>query len=221
MKPRTFRNGFTLIEALIGFLIVSLLGGAAYKVFSYIVIQRNRGSVDLEELQGARTAINFLRRDFRCATTLIDDNATLTQRKKARKLPVSESKNFDKKQNFVPIVVSDSEIHFFKQTYETPLLAVKPTTEQVNYRIDKARNCLVRTEVGTEKIFADIKDVRFELYSHPLDQQTPMLLVTMKIDAGKGGHDNQNRFFELTTSLCSSVSNHNLNYEFWNFHGDL
>ena len=57
MKPRTFRNGFTLIEALIGFLIVSLLGGAAYKVFSYIVIQRNRGSVDLEELQGDRKSV--------------------------------------------------------------------------------------------------------------------------------------------------------------------
>lgn len=215
------KTGFTLVEAIIGFLIVSLLGGAAYKVFSYIVIQRNRGSVDLEELQGARAAINYLRRDFRCASPLIAPDATLNQRKTARKLPVSESKNFNSKQNFVPIVISDKEIHFYKQTYDTPLLSLKPNSEQINYRIDKARHCLVRTEVGKEKFFDDIVDVKFELYSHPLKKETPMLLISMKIDAGKGGRDNQNRFFELTTTISSSISNHNLNHEFWNFHGDL
>ncbi len=221
MKLRQCEAGFTLVEAVIGFLIITLLSASAYKVFSFVLAQRNRGSVDLEELQGARTAINYLRRDFRCAAPLINEDATMTQRKKSLKIPVIEADSFDRSRKVTPIVVSGEEIHFFKHNFATLIRSEKPKTEQINYRIDKARGCLVRTGAGSEKVFKDIKAIKFELYSHPLFKETPMLLVTMKVDANKGDRKDQKHFFEISTTISSSMANHNINYEFWNSHSEL
>lgn len=218
MVGKLHKNGFTMVEAIIGILLISLLSLSAYKIFSFILVQRNRGSVDLAELQGARVAINYLRRDFRCAVPLINKNATIAQRKTARRIPAIEANTFDKSQKVIPIVVSDTEIHFFKHTFATPTTSETPKTEQINYRIDKARGCLVRTGLDSENIFKDIKAIKFELYSHPLFKETPMLLITMKVDANKGNAHEQKRYFELSTTISSSIANHNINYEFWNSH---
>ncbi|HMM61455.1 MAG TPA: prepilin-type N-terminal cleavage/methylation domain-containing protein, partial [Candidatus Rifleibacterium sp.] len=80
-------SGFTLVEAMIGMMLVSALLTMSYKVFSYITMQRSRGSVDLQELQGARHAINYLRRDFRCAAPVIAKDATLAQKINALRNP--------------------------------------------------------------------------------------------------------------------------------------
>ncbi|EKD81985.1 MAG: hypothetical protein ACD_39C01534G0001, partial [uncultured bacterium] len=53
------RTGFTLVEAVVGIALATALLVTSYKVFTYIGKQRSRGSVDLQELQGARYAINF------------------------------------------------------------------------------------------------------------------------------------------------------------------
>lgn len=215
-KPR--RCGFTLVEAMIGMMLVSALMTMSYKVFSYITLQRSRGSVDLQELQGARHAINYLRRDFRCAAPVLSDAATLEQKMKAMRNPVVEKKIFIKGGNTVPIIVSDSEIHFFRQLYDTPESVEKPKVEEVNYHMDGARKCLVRSAAGKERVFSDIRGAKFELYAHPLKPQIPMLLVKLIIDADlkdKGGGRN---FFEMTTTISSAVANQNINNPFWHSH---
>ncbi len=208
-------RGFTLVEAMIGMMLVSALLTMSYKVFTYINMQRSRGSVDLQELQGARHAINYLRRDFRCAAPVFADAATIEQKKKAMRNPVVEAKAFNKTGNAVPVVIADSEIHFFRHLYETPETAALPKVEEVNYHMDGARKCLVRSAAGKEQVFSDIRGARFELYAHPLKPEIPMLLVTLIIDADlkdKGGGRN---FFELTTTISSAVANQNINNPYW------
>ncbi len=208
-------RGFTLVEAMIGMMLVSALLTMSYKVFTYINMQRSRGSVDLQELQGARHAINYLRRDFRCAAPVFADAATIEQKKKAMRNPVVEAKVFNKTGNTVPVVIADSEIHFFRHLYDTPETAGTPKVEEVNYHMDGARKCLVRSAAGKESVFSDIRGVRFELYAHPLKPEIPMLLVTLIIDADlkdKGGGRN---FFELTTTISSAVANQNINNPYW------
>ncbi len=132
------QKGFTLVEAVIGVVLAAMLMISAYQVFSYISRQRSRGDVDLQELQGARHAINYLRRDFRSATPQIADTATLEQKRKALRMPIVEASSFSIGNEAVPVLISDGEIHFFKHVYDTPDGVARPATEQVNYRIDSA-----------------------------------------------------------------------------------
>ncbi|MFZ2961018.1 MAG: hypothetical protein WA705_29410 [Candidatus Ozemobacteraceae bacterium] len=207
--------GFTLVETMISLILISGLFGITFKVFSYINSQRAQGSVDLQELQGARYAINYLRRDFRCAVPHLAKTATLVQKKQAARMPVVETKSFVKSDGTVPILISSSEIHFFRQVYNTPDLTSTPATEEINYHIDDARKCLVRSIAGKEKIFPAIKGARFELYGHPLKSDIPMLLVTLVIDADTKQSGAGPNFLELTTTISSSVANQNINNPYW------
>lgn len=214
------RQAFTLVEAMIGVMLISGLLTMSFKVFSYINTQRSRGSVDLQELQGARHAINYLRRDFRCAAPLIAESATLEQKKKALRMPVVEEKSFIKGSEAIPVVIAESEIHFFRHMYDTPETSSRPKTEEVNYFIDSARKCLVRSGAGVEKVFSDIRGARFELYAHPLKPEVPMLLVTLIIDADTKDKGAGRNFFELTTTISSAVANQSINNPWWHISQD-
>lgn len=217
MQADKLKNrGFTLAETIIGMLVISLLMLVTYRVFSYIISQRNRGTVDIQELQGARNAINHLRRDFRGAAPVISSSATLTQRKVARKLPVVKFENFSSNIGYTPVMVSNSELHFFKNSYKTPSDKPKANREQINYRIDTKRKCLIRTCNGVETAFADIREAKFELYSHPVHASVPMLLVSLVIDAESSKNTGARSFFELTTTISSSLTSPGINYPTWN-----
>ncbi|MBU1106329.1 MAG: hypothetical protein KKB51_06650 [Candidatus Riflebacteria bacterium] len=215
------RFGFTLVEAVVGIALATALMVFSYRVFTYIGMQRSRGAVDLQELQGARYAINYLRRDFRSAAPQIANTATLIQKKKALRMPMVEAHSFTIGNEAVPVIIDDAEIYFYKHLYSTPDSAREPSTEQVNYRIDGARKCLVRSVAGVEIVFKDIKAAKFELYAHPLAPEVPMLLVTLRIDADQkdikaGGRE----YFELTTTISSAITSQILNNPFWHISQD-
>ncbi|NCB38880.1 MAG: hypothetical protein EOM80_08930 [Erysipelotrichia bacterium] len=214
-KKSRINHGFTLVEAVIGMMLISGLLIMFYKAFTYIGAQRARGSVDLQEMQGARYAINYLRRDFRCAAPVIPKTATVAQKKKALHMPIVEAKLFAKGDTTVPILVSDSEIHFFRHLYNTPELSSVIAIEEINYRIDSARKCLVRSGAGKEQVFPDIREAKFELYSHPLKSEIPMLLVTLIIDADLKDAGAGRNFLELTTTISSAIANQNINNPYW------
>ncbi|HEY9071171.1 MAG TPA: hypothetical protein VIV61_13015 [Candidatus Ozemobacteraceae bacterium] len=212
----TQKRGVTLVELAIGVILVAALLGITYKVFSYITNARKRGSVDLQELQGARFAINHLRRDFRCATPFIPKSATLAQKAKAFEMPIVDAKAYTKGDVTVPVLVSPAELHFHRQVYDTPDLTTSPVLEEVNYHIDEARKCLIRTTAGRELAFPGIRNVKFELYGHPLNPETPMLLVTLVVDADADKKGPGTPDLEITTTLSSAVINQNLHYRSWN-----
>ncbi len=212
---RAGKGGFTLVEAVIGLLLVSVLFALVFRIFSHINRQRALGSVDLQELQGARFAINYLRRDFRSAAPMIPKLATFAQKEKAALSPAVEAKSWTKTDSTVPIVVADSEIHFHRQLFDTPDFATTPATEEVNYHIDGSRKCLVRVSAGKEIPFPEVKGARFELYGHPLRPDVPMLLVSLVIEARSKEGAGKTEDLEFVTTISSSPSNHNLHHPFW------
>lgn len=215
-KIRKNASGFTLVEAVVGVVLAMALMMTTYQVFSYVNKQRSRGSVDLQELQGARYAINYLRRDFRSATPQIADSATLAQKRKALRMPVVEAHSFTIGNEAVPVIIDDGEIHFFKHRYDTPENVAKPVLDQVNYRIDNAHKCLVRSGAGADIVFEGIKDAKFELYAHPLAPAVPMLLVTLRINADeKDEKTGAHKYFELTTTISSSIASPFINNPHW------
>ncbi|KAF1083263.1 MAG: hypothetical protein GQF41_0041 [Candidatus Rifleibacterium amylolyticum] len=221
------QRGFTLVEAVIGVVLAAMLMISAYQVFSYISRQRSRGDVDLQELQGARHAINYLRRDFRSATPQIADTATLSQKRKALRMPIVEASSFSIGNEAVPVLISDGEIHFFKHVYDTPDGAAKALTEQVNYSIysyrenNQDKTCLMRSVAGQNIMFKDVKDARFELYAHPLNPALPMLLVTLRINADqKDDKTGDYKFFEMTTTISSAITSPFINNPYWHIAQD-
>ncbi len=227
LRRKADRRGFTFVEAVIGILLATALMFTSYSVFSYVSKQRSRGSVDLQELQGARYAINYLRRDFRSATPQISDSATLSQKRKALRMPVVKASEFTIGNEAVPIVVSANEIHFFKHVYDTPEGAARPLTEQVNYSVHSYREnnedkqCLMRSVAGQNIMFKDVKGARFELYAHPLNPALPMLLVTLRINADqKNEKTGDHQFFEVTTTISSAITGPFINTPYWHVNQD-
>jgi type II secretory pathway component PulJ len=222
MSPRNSnsRCGFTFIEVAMGTLLISLLLTMSYKILSSITNQRNRGSVDIQELQGARRVINYLRRDFRCAVPNIPSSLTIEQKKKARRMPIIQEKFFKKGSEAVPILIGDSEIHFFRQLYTTSELTLLPATEEVHYRFDETHKCLVRSTPGSEIRFPHLKGIKFELYAHPLTPSMPMILVTLKIDDDSQNQIGSHTIFEMTTTISSAITNQNLNNPYWHSNSD-
>lgn len=214
---RAGKGGFTLVEAVIGLLLVAVLFALVFRIFSHINRQRALGSVDLQELQGARYAINYLRRDFRSAAPMIPKLATFAQKEKAALSPAVEAKTWTKSDSTVPIVVADSEIHFHRQLFDTPDFATTPATEEVNYHIRKegSRQYLVRVSAGKEISFPEVKGARFELYGHPLRPDVPMLLVSLVIEAQSREGAGKTEDLEFVTTISSSPSNQNLHHPFW------
>lgn len=206
------KSGFTLVEIIIVALLALSLIIMSFKVFSFIQHQRTRGSVDLQELQGARLAINYLRRDLRGAVPKIAATATLEQKRKALQMPMVKAEKFDKSSGNVPIVVADEEIHFFKYVFKST--SVLPELEEVNYFIDKKRKCLVRAGAGAEKVFPDIKGAKFELYAHPLKKEMPLLRVNLLIGTKKGEQISAENM-EITTTISSAIISQNLNNTYW------
>ncbi|HAE37762.1 MAG TPA: hypothetical protein DCG57_03885 [Candidatus Riflebacteria bacterium] len=221
------QRGFTLVEAVIGVALATLLMFTAYQVFSYVSKQRSRGGVDLQELQGARYAINFLRRDFRSACPQIAAKATLEQKRKALRMPLVEANAFTIGNEAVPVIISDGEIHFFKHVYNTPEGVAQPATEQVNYSIyrykenNEDKQCLMRSVAGQNIMFKDVKAARFELYAHPLSSAVPMLLVTLSINADqKSEKTGEHKFFEMTTTISSAITSPFINNPYWHISQD-
>ena len=210
------KKGFSLVELMVVLVISSILATTAYKIFSFTIYSRNRNSVELQELQGARTAINYLRRDIRCAAPFVPKSSSIKQRRKSVQEPIMNASYFPQKAAVIPILVSESEVHFFKYNYGSKSLTQQIEMEEVNYRFDKKRKCLVRTCAKKEKTFKDIKAARFELYTHPLGNNTPMLLVTLEIKSGGNLESSSDKSFILSTTICSAITNQNINYLNWN-----
>ncbi|RCK81552.1 MAG: hypothetical protein OZSIB_0686 [Candidatus Ozemobacter sibiricus] len=208
-------RGFTLVEAVIGMMLAATLLAICYRIFTHINRQRALGSVDLQELQGARFAINHLRRDFRSAVPRIARTASLAQKERAVRNPAVEARSYNRSPDVVPIVVAEGEIHFFRQVFDTPETTASPILEEVNYRIDPTRKCLVRTSAGKEQVFPTIRGARFELYGHPLAAEIPMLLVTLVIEATNKEGAGTTEMLEMTTTISSTVAAQNINQPSW------
>jgi type II secretory pathway component PulJ len=180
MKTKS-KRGFTFVELLvtIGISMIAFL-----MIYRFLTSTRHHymyGTVNLQNLQEGRLAINYLRRDFSCACPRLEDPATdgYVNLQKARKqifstasMPSVSSSNL--------IQVEPHGLLFYKYAYQSP--DFQPRVELVRYEFDGSAKTLMRIgQDGKTQKFTGIEDVEFKVYVHQINPGIPVLWVRLKI----------------------------------------
>ena len=212
MKSKINKFGFTLAEVAIAVGMASALLILVLQMSSSVRNDVAKGTVDLQNLQSARTVINYLRRDFTCAIPYYSQNESVEIKDEVRTDPmVYVPGAYDYKHQTRPIVVRQFDISFSKKEFDSSGNVV---TKNIQYVFDQHSQTLVRGDgSGNNKVFKDIKYIDFNLYYHPLNDSVPMLLVTMKVETKEA---NKTNVLDLKTTICSNITNRDIVNLDWN-----
>lgn len=207
------KKGFTLVETMVAVGLASAIIFLVIRLSSVIRGDVAKGTVDLQNLQDARVVINYLRRDFSSATPLYDTNEKKEIRDEVRTDPVLYASSYSKHSSR-PIVLNSHDIIFCKTTADS---AGNRTREEIQYSFDPASKVLNRHSASGNRTFKGMEDIKFDLYYHPMNDEVPMILVTMKI---KTEEAHETKELDLTTTICSAIVNHDVTNLEWNWSGE-
>jgi len=218
---RLLTRGFTLVEISISVGIALIVLLMIYRFLSNTRHHYMYGTVNLQNLQEARLAVNYLRRDFSCACPRIGDPAStgyVNLQKTRNQVFVSASfPALDASQGEL-IQIDDHGLHFHKFVFGSP--DVEPRVELVRYDFDQAAKTLMRfSEDGKIQKFTGFEEVEFKVYTHQLNPGVPLLWVRMKVHEGENiyGKDSIGKALELTTSISSPFLTSSVNNKFWRY----
>ncbi len=210
------KRAVTIAELAVGLLLISLLVGAISNVIRHVRAMFMRGTVDLQNLQEGRLAINYLRRDFSCACPRFSASDDSTMLEKTRRLPILPGNDSIDGKKTASIQIGDNGIQFYRFSFETTDLDPLPTIELVKYSYDPGNRILTRTSPSRMVEFKGIKGISFRVYSHETNPKIPMLWVKLEIQDEEAGKD-LGKPLEITTSLSSSFLESEVNYPYWYF----
>lgn len=220
MKKKTgFKSGFTFVEMIVSMAIAMMAFLLIYQFMSSTRHHYLYGTVNLQNLQEGRMAINYLRRDFSCACPGLEDpdDAGYYAFQKARKQVFATSSGAGAGAGDL-IQVLPHGLLFYKFAFKTG--DEKPKVEMVRYEFDSSAKTLMRTgQDGKTQKFTGIEDVEFKVYVHQLEPGVPLLWVRLKIHEGENmfGSEKIGSALELTTSISSPFLNSNANNPYWRF----
>ncbi len=216
LKPR---SAFTLIEMIASIAVALLVFLMIYKLLSSVRNHYLYGTVNLQNLQDARLAINHLRRDFSSACPRFKDGGAPAGayiyvnrlRKYIFKDPPGWAPQYGD-----PIQVTPNGLSFFRFEFDA---GSKPRVEHVLYTFDAATKTLKRKYKGSERSFKGFEAVEFRLYTHMVNPAVPLLWVRLLIHEGKEmyGSTNIGKPLELTTTISSNFISSSLNNLTWNY----
>ena len=196
--------------ALVAFLMI-------YKFMSSSRHHYMYGTVNLQNLQEARLAINFLRRDFSCACPRFEEGGAGN----FQSIQKLQKQVFDTG-TVIPdakgdlILITDQGIAFHRFRFDSP--DVFPVVERVTYDYDPTTKTLTRrSEDGRVNSFTGFDNVQFKLYTHQVNKKIPILWVSLKIHEGENiyGSEKVGTELELTTSITSPYISSNLSNLSW------
>ena len=226
------RKAITFVELMVCILVASLV----FKViFDFMSNTRNNyiyGVVNLQNLQEARLAINYLRRDFasscpRFNAPTLTDNDKKFDDNEWQKFPNLRGQLFEVSQMDLQsigesdqlITVYDHGLRFYK--FVSDSTGVKPKIELVTYQFDSTSHTLLRTStLKGQQRFSGFEDVEFCLYSHSINPDVPLLWVRFKINEASnvyGANNLEKNTLELTTTISSSFINSSQNNKYWRY----
>lgn len=215
------RTGFTMVEMLVTVGVGMMLFLMVSKFLSGTRFQFMHGTVNLQNLQDARLAINHLRRDFSSACIYFGSNRTANSYKDVRAL---QRKTFSNPGTPVTsptekliTVNSPHEIAFFRFDFASP--GEKPVVERIVYQFHSASKTLTRHSSSRNIEFKGFEEVEFRLFCHRLNPDVPMLWARFLIHEGENiyGTSNIGKSLELTTTISSPFLTSNLQNLPWNF----
>ncbi|HAE39001.1 MAG TPA: hypothetical protein DCG57_10240 [Candidatus Riflebacteria bacterium] len=208
------RQGFTLVEMLVAFSLAVAVIIMALKLSSTVRTNVVAGTVDLQNLQQARAAINSIRRDFLVAHPSIDYSEGTDIREEIRSKPIISASHFSARQKSRPVIIAENEIHLFKSTLDEN---GRKKVEEISYIFDSAEKSLFRVSGDVKKQFSGIENVKFVLYQHQLNKKIPLVWVSLMVTHQEGGESRQ---LEIATTIVSSIIDHDLNNRHWNWNSN-
>jgi hypothetical protein len=216
------RKAISFVELMICVIISALV----FKIiFDFMSNTRNNymyGVVNLQNLQDARLAINYLRSDFATACPMFTDpkedskNGFVNLQKARKQLFVTSKTNNDIKGELIQI--HEHGLMFHKFVYGS--FGENPKVESVTYQYDKTSKTLTRTsDTKGTKVFNGIEDVKFALYTHEINPDVPILWVKISVHESSNmyGSEKIGKAVELTTSISSSFINSSQNNKYWRY----
>lgn len=203
--------GFTLVEVLIGSVIISLILAMLSKTTGFVRSNVIKESAELQNLEIARNVINSIRRDYAVASAEYDSNDSFSDKYMVQLMPVvSEASN---NSGSKPMRINDNSILIYKKL-------IDGTYEHISYKFNKNKGYITRkSDKGKEKRFNDIKDAKFAVYFLQKDlnyTNTPLLWVSITVENGIGENKKE---LNLVATIASNVIVKELTNCFWNNEG--
>ncbi|HOY67253.1 MAG TPA: hypothetical protein PLP29_10200 [Candidatus Ozemobacteraceae bacterium] len=218
-RPFRGRTAFTLVEMIASMAVAFFIFLLIYKLLAGVRSHYMYGTVNLQNLQDARLAINYLRRDFASAcprfksVTGASDGYLYVNR--LRKNIFKDPPAWDPRYGD-PIQVTPNGVAFFRFEFDA---GARPNVEQVQYQFDAATKTLKRKYRGAERVFRGFETVEFRVYTHMVNPGVPLLWVRLLIHEGQQmyGSTNIGKPLELTTTISSNFVSSSLNHLTWNY----
>jgi prepilin-type N-terminal cleavage/methylation domain-containing protein len=219
MKINLNKKAFTLLELIIAVSIALVAFLMIYKFLSGTRHHYMYGTVNLQNFQQGRLAINYLRRDFSCASPRLEnpDDIGYTDFQKTRKqIFLTPSWSSDGGDGLIQIMPHGLLFHrlMYNSVNENPVVAM------VKYEFDASSKTLIRTGAdGKKQKFTGIENVNFKVYTHQLNNRVPVLWVKLLIHEGDNTHgkDSIGKALELTSSITSPFINSSVNNKYWRY----
>ncbi|MDD3147096.1 MAG: hypothetical protein PHD82_07325 [Candidatus Riflebacteria bacterium] len=213
------RQAFTFVEMTLSVAISLVVFLMIYRFLSSTRHHYMYGTVNLQNLQEARQALNNLRRDFSCACPRIEDPdiaGYVTLQKVRKQVFVTSSWPSSTEGDLIQI--HPHGLMFYKFAFGST--GEKPEVELVSYEFDPVAKVLIRRSKGDRiQKFTGFEDVDFRLYAHRLNPKVPVLWVSFKVHEGENiyGKDSIGKALELTTSITSNFITSSVNNKYWRY----
>lgn len=213
------RRAFTFVEMSISVGIALVVFLMIYRFLSSTRHHYMYGTVNLQNLQEARQALNYLRRDFSCACPRIEDPDVagyVTLQKVRKQVFVTSSWPSETEGDLIQI--HPHGLLFHKFVFGSP--DEKPRVELVSYEFDSVARVLIRrSQDDRVQKFSGFEDVDFRLYTHQLNPKVPILWVRFKVHESENiyGTDSIGKALELTTSITSHFITSSVNNKYWRY----
>ncbi len=221
-KKSNNRKAISFVELMICVIVSALVLKIVFDFMSNTRSNYMYGVVNLQNLQDARLAINYLRSDFATACPMFIDpkedskNGYVNLQKARKQLFVTSNSDNSIKGELIQI--HEHGLMFHKFVYGS--FGENPKIESVTYQYDKTSQTLTRTsDTKGTKVFSGIDEVKFALYTHEINPEVPLLWVKISVheSANMYGSKNIGNAVELTTSISSSFISSSLNNKYWRY----
>lgn len=216
------KHAMTMVEIMVSIIVASLVFKVAYDFLTDTRHNYMYGTVNLQNLQEARLAINYLRRDFASACPLFADpfdsstGGYVNLQEVKQQLFVTGNSNNN--MNGELMQVHEQGLMFHKFVYGS--FGEKPKVEPVTYQFDESAMTLVRTSPskGTQ-VFKGFESVKFALYTHEINSAVPVLWVKFRIHESSNifGSDSIGKALELTTTITSPFVTDSIKNKYWRY----
>lgn len=224
-KNNITKTGFTFVELLVAIALAVLLFMMAYNLMSGTRAHYQHGTVNLQNLQEARMAINYIRRDFSSAAIGIEQGvANITSIQQA-KLCMFQVPDWADKDGITLIQLSaendSSSIKLPRFVFDSN--AITPQLEIVAYTHDAQSLTLCRQVISADgkvvstKNFSGILEVKFSIYTHRLNPNVPFLWVKLLVHEGLSGSKEYGTPLALTASISSPFITSLAKHRDWRF----